>query len=134
MEEITYKYYLPPEKDQVKLGNYWWVVRLRPMGGSGKYEYMVNKDYSYKQVSEDFARMKTLTLAANAQMVLRRAHRKDVEPMLIPVPSILPRFGHRLSSMQHQPPNQSPAVHGGNKRASKRPAMPQPDQEGGQEA
>ena len=65
MDGITYKYYLPPEKDQGKLGNYWWVVRLRPMGGSGKYEYMVNKDYSYKQVSEDFARMKTLTLAAN---------------------------------------------------------------------
>ena len=29
MDQITVKYYLPPEKDQALLGNYWWVVRIR---------------------------------------------------------------------------------------------------------
>ncbi len=43
MDQITVKYYLPPEKDRALLGNYWWVVRIRPLGGSSKkYEYMVN--------------------------------------------------------------------------------------------
>jgi hypothetical protein len=66
MDEITVKYYLPPEKDQALLGNYWWIVRIRPQGGSSKkYEYMVNKDYSYKRVAFDFAQMKTLSLHAN---------------------------------------------------------------------
>jgi hypothetical protein len=66
MDEITSKYYLPPEKDQALLGNYWWVVRIRPLGGSSKkYEYMVNKDYSYRRVAWDFAQLKTLTLYAN---------------------------------------------------------------------
>ena len=66
MDQITIRYYLPPEKDQTVLGNYWWIVRIRPGCGSNKkYEYMINKDYSYKRVAFDFAQMKTLTLYAN---------------------------------------------------------------------
>ncbi len=61
---MTHKYCMPPEEDQRILGNYWWIVRLRPHG-SKKYEYMINKQYSYRRVAEDFARMKTLTLSAN---------------------------------------------------------------------
>ncbi len=65
MDEITYKYCMPPEQDQRILGNYWWIVRLRPHDNAKKYEYMINKEYSYRRVAGDFARMKTLTLAAN---------------------------------------------------------------------
>jgi hypothetical protein len=49
MDEITYKYCMPPEQDQRILGNYWWIVRLRPHGNAKKYEYMINKDYSYRR-------------------------------------------------------------------------------------
>jgi hypothetical protein len=65
LDEITYKYCMPPEQDQRILGNYWWIVRLRPHGNANKYEYMINKQYSYRRVAEDFARMKTLRLSAN---------------------------------------------------------------------
>ncbi len=65
LNEITFKYCVPPEKDQALLGNYWWIVRIRPQGGTNKkYEYMINKDYSYSRVAGDFARRK-LTLASN---------------------------------------------------------------------
>ena len=47
------------------LGNYWWVVRLRPNSSSKKYEYMPNKRYSYSRLVFDFAQLKTLTLYAN---------------------------------------------------------------------
>jgi hypothetical protein len=65
MDDITYKYYMPPEKDQAALGNYWWVVRLRPQVGAKKYEYMYNKEYSFSRMSWDFAQHKTFSLASN---------------------------------------------------------------------
>jgi hypothetical protein len=65
VEEIPFKYYMPPERDQAILGNYWSVVRIRPQSGSKKYEYTINKSYSYSCMVWDFAQMKTLTLSAN---------------------------------------------------------------------
>jgi hypothetical protein len=65
MDNITFKYFMQPEKDQATLGNYWWVVRLRPQGGAKKYEYMINKDYSFSRMSWDFAQHRTSQLAAN---------------------------------------------------------------------
>lgn len=94
LDEITYKYCMPPEQDQRILGNYWWIVRLRPHGNANKYEYMINKQYSYRRVAEDFAKMRTLRLSANRYILFRNGLRKDVKPLLIPVPQILPRFGH----------------------------------------
>jgi len=65
VDEIPLKYYMPPEKDQVILGNYWWVVRLRPNSSAKRYEYMPNKMYPYSRVVFDFAQLRTLTLSAN---------------------------------------------------------------------
>jgi hypothetical protein len=66
VENLTYKYHLPPEKDQALLGNYWWVVRLRPpVGGKKKYEYMYNRDYSCSRMVRDFAQCKNLSLSTS---------------------------------------------------------------------
>ena len=68
VDEIQLKYSMPPEKDQkAVLGNYWWVVRLRPIRGTKtrKYEYMVNKEYTYSRMSWDFTQHKTFQLSAN---------------------------------------------------------------------
>jgi hypothetical protein len=65
VEEIPYKYYMPPVKDQAILGNYWWVVRIRPQSGTKKYEYMINKTYAYSRLAWDFAQVRYLTLSAN---------------------------------------------------------------------
>ncbi len=51
VDEIPLKYFMPPERDQIILGNYWWVVRLRPQSRTKKYEYMVNKKYTYSRVA-----------------------------------------------------------------------------------
>jgi hypothetical protein len=62
-DEILYKYRLPMEKDRYLLGNYWWIVRLRPTNGAIKrYEYMPNSTYKFSMVQADFNRHK-LTLA-----------------------------------------------------------------------
>jgi hypothetical protein len=63
--DLQLKYHMPPERDQAILGNYWWVVRIRPTSGNKKYEYMHNKEYSFSRMSWDFAQCKTLQLAAN---------------------------------------------------------------------
>ncbi len=55
VEELPLKYYMLPERDQTVLGNYWWVVRLRPNSKTKKYEYMPNKKYSYSRLVFDFA-------------------------------------------------------------------------------
>ncbi len=65
VDEIPMKYYYPPEREKGILGNYWWVVRLRPLGGTKKYEYMINKKYYYSRLVFDFAQIKTLILSAN---------------------------------------------------------------------
>jgi hypothetical protein len=57
-------YHMPPEKDQL-LGNYWWVVCIRPIGGNKRYEYMINKEYSYSRMFWGFTQQKTFKLAAN---------------------------------------------------------------------
>jgi hypothetical protein len=65
VDEIPFKYCMPPEEEQAILGDYWWVVLIRPQGGSRKYEYMINKDYSYSHMSWYFAKMKTIIFSAN---------------------------------------------------------------------
>ncbi len=62
-DEILYRYQLPSEKDRYLLGNYWWVVRLRPVSGLNKrFEYIPNSTYKFSMVQADFTRHK-LTLA-----------------------------------------------------------------------
>jgi hypothetical protein len=59
VEDIPFKYYLPPERDQALLGNYWWVVRIRPQSRTKKYEYMMNKSYFYSRLAWNFAQVKS---------------------------------------------------------------------------
>ncbi len=116
MDNITFKYFLPPEKDQATLGNYWWVVRLRPQGEAKKYEYMINKDYSFSRMSWDFAQHRTSQLAAK-RWYYEGPIEKTLASCLYPYHQYcMPRFGHRLPSMQHKPRLERPAVHGGIKR------------------
>jgi hypothetical protein len=36
-DEILYKYQLPTERDRSMLGNYWWIVRIRPTSTNKRY-------------------------------------------------------------------------------------------------
>jgi hypothetical protein len=64
VDAIQYKYHMPSVKEEALLGNYWWIVRVRPMGTSRRYEYMVNKTYKFLSTQSEFARHK-LSLASN---------------------------------------------------------------------
>ncbi len=55
-DEMLYKYRLPVEEDRYLLGNYWWIVRLRPNSNVIKrFEYMPNSTYKFTTVQADFA-------------------------------------------------------------------------------
>jgi hypothetical protein len=151
VDEIQLKYSMPPEKDQkAVLGNYWWVVRLRPIRGTKtrKYEYMVNKEYTYSRMSWDFTQHKTFQLSANRwyyegpidktlSLCLYPYYQYcpgsdiDFRRCLIHVPvlPVLPRFRHRLSSVPHTPRVKPHAIHGGIKGAFTESPLPQPNSE-----
>jgi hypothetical protein len=49
---------LPTFAEQKILGNFWWVVRIRPTGTNRRYEYMPNDNYSWSSVHGFFTRNK----------------------------------------------------------------------------
>ena len=96
-DEIIYKYQLPSEKDRHMLGNYWWIVRIRPTSTNKRYEYMPNATYKFSTVQADFNRHK-LTIA-NCRWFFDGPIDKTNAHCLYPYHSFCPGLGINFSEM-----------------------------------